>query len=112
MFNKEFGLGQKIIKHKNKLGNIKTAFLTKTYIQNKRKNDNDIDLVLVGNSINYIYLDKLIKEFEDANERSINYTYLTQTEFEEYKRSNNYFLSNVIFKEKIVLIGEESLIYT
>ena len=48
LFNKEFGLGERIIKHKSKLGNIKLAFFTNTYIQSKRKNEDDLDLVILG----------------------------------------------------------------
>lgn len=110
LFNKEFGIGEKIIKHKAKLGNIKIAFFTNTYIQGKRKNEEDLDLIIIGSNINYIYLEKLIQEYEANLEKNINYTYLSQQEFETYKK-NTYFLNNIINKEKIILIGEESLIY-
>jgi hypothetical protein len=110
LFNKEFGLGERIIKHKSKLGNIKLAFFTNTYIQSKRKNEDDLDLVILGNNINFIYLEKLIKEYEDSTNKNINYTYLSQGEFDIYKK-DPYFLNNIINKEKIILIGEESFVH-
>ncbi len=110
LFNKEFGIGERIIKHKAKLGNIKTAFFTNTYIQGKRKNENDLDLIIIGSNINYIYLEKLIQEYEQNSEKNINYTYLSQQEFDTYKKNSN-FLNNIVNKEKIILIGEESFIH-
>ena len=110
LFNKEYGLGERIIKHKVKLGNIKLVFFTNAYIQSKRKNEDDLDLVIVGNNINFIYLEKLIKEYEDRTGKNINYTYLSQIEFDTYKK-NTYFLNNIVNKEKIILVGEESFVH-
>jgi hypothetical protein len=111
IFNKEFGLGKKIIKHKTKIGNIRVAFFTNSYLLGNRKSDEEIDLVIIGSSINYIYLDKLVKQYEEDNKKSINYTYLTQSEFDSYKKENSHFLYNVVYKDKIILIGDSSFIY-
>lgn len=111
IFNKEFGLGKKIIKHKTKIGNIRVAFFTNSYLLGNRKSDEEIDLVIIGSSINYIYLDKLVKQYEEDNKKSINYTYLTQSEFDSYKKENSHFLYNVVYKDKIILVGDSSFIY-
>ena len=110
LFNKEYGLGERIIKHRAKLGNIKLAFFTNTYIQAKRKNEDDLDLVIIGSNINFIYLEKLIQEYESKTDKNINYTYLSQGEFDTYKK-NVYFLNNIVNEEKIILIGEESFVH-
>jgi len=110
LFNKEYGLGERIIKHRAKLGNIKLAFFTNTYIQAKRKNEDDLDLVIIGSNINFIYLEKLIQEYESKTDKNINYTYLSQGEFDTYKKNVN-FLNNIVNKEKIILIGEESFVH-
>lgn len=111
IFNKEFGLGKRIIKHKTKIGNIRVAFFTNSYLLGNRKSDEEIDLVIIGSGINYIYLDKLVKQYEEDNKKSINYTYLTQSEFESYKKENSHFLYNVVYKDKIILVGDSSFIY-
>ncbi|MHB8362183.1 MAG: winged helix-turn-helix domain-containing protein [Patescibacteria group bacterium] len=111
MINKEFGIGGKIIKHKAKIGNIKMAILSNSYIQDRKKSDTDIDLLIVGSQIDNVYLDKIIKDSELKLKREINYTYLSPLEFESIKRSREDFLMDIINNKKLMLIGDELDLY-
>ena len=111
LINKEYGIGGRIIKHKGKIGNVRIALLSNSYINNKRKNPQEIDLLIIGSNINYVYLEKIVKDAEDEIGREINYTYLSPTEFDNSKKKNELFISNVIFKSKVILIGDEEDLY-
>jgi predicted nucleotidyltransferase len=111
MINKEFGIGGKIIKHKAKIGNIKMAILSNSYIQDRKKSETDIDLLIVGSQIDNVYLDKIIKDSELKLKREINYTYLSPLEFESIKRSREDFLMDIINNKKLMLIGDELGLY-
>ncbi|MHB8443456.1 MAG: hypothetical protein ACYDAS_03775 [Patescibacteria group bacterium] len=111
MINKEFGIGGKIIKHKAKIGNIKMAILSNSYIQDRKKSETDIDLLIVGSQIDNVYLDKIIKDSELKLKREINYTYLSPLEFESIKRSREDFLMDIINNKKLMLIGDELDLY-
>ncbi len=111
MINKEFGIGGKIIKHKAKIGNIKMAILSNAYIQDRKKSETDIDLLIIGSQIDNVYLDKIIKDSELKLKREINYTYLSPLEFESIKRSREDFLMDIINNKKLMLIGDELDLY-
>ncbi len=111
IINKEFGIGGKIIKHRMKIGTIKMAILSNSYIQDRKKSETDIDLLIVGSQIDNVYLDKIIKESELKLKREINYTYLSPLEFESIKRSREDFLMDIINNKKLMLIGDELDLY-
>ena len=111
LINKEFGIGGRIIKHKNKIGNIKIALLTHTFIEGKRRNKEDIELIIVGEVTNEEYLTSLVTEGEREIGREINYTYMTLMDFQKAKNGIDNAMRNIIYNKKIILIGEEEDIY-
>lgn len=111
LINKEFGIGKNIIKHKAKIGNIKIAFLTNTYIEGKRKNKEDLELIIVGEIIDDEYLGKLIFDSEKEIEREINYTYMSLIDFAKAKNGIDNTMRNIIYNRKIILVGNEIDIY-
>ena len=111
LINKEFGIGGRIIKHKNKIGNIKIALLTHTFIEGKRRNKEDIELIIVGEVTNEEYLTSLVTEGEREIGREINYTYMTLMDFQKAKNGIDNSMRNIIYNKKIILIGEEEDIY-
>ena len=111
LINKEFGIGGRIIKHKNKIGNIKIALLTHTFIEGKRRNKEDIELIIVGEVTNEEYLTFLVTEGEKEIGREINYTYITLMDFQKAKNGIDNAMRNIIYNKKIILIGEEEDIY-
>ena len=104
---KTTGLGADIIKHKNKLGNIKFAMLSGRYArQMPRKSDEDIDLLLVG-SITVTELNKLVRKAESQREKEINYAPMTLEEFEFRKSRRDPFLQKILSSGRVMLIGDE-----
>ena len=79
---KTVGLGADIIKHKNKIGNIKFAMLSGRYArQMPRKSEEDIDLLVVG-AVNMAELNKLVRKSESVREKEINYAPMAIDEFQ------------------------------
>ena len=111
LINKEFGIGGRIIKHKNKIGNIKIALLTHTFIEGKRRNKEDIELIIVGEVTNEEYLTSLVTEGESEIGREINYTYMTLMDLQKAKNGIDNSMRNIIYNKKIIPIGEEEDIY-
>ncbi|MCL4392630.1 hypothetical protein M1145_00610 [Patescibacteria group bacterium] len=111
LINKEFGVGERILKHKAKIGNIKIAFLTSTFMEGKRKNKEDLELIIVGEIIDEEYLNKLVSEGEKEIGREINYTYMTLMDFSKAKNGADSTMRNIIYNRKIILIGNEMDIY-
>ena len=104
---KTTGLGSDIVKHKNKLGNVKFAMLSGRYArQMPRKSEEDIDLLLVGNvAVNE--LNKLVRKAESQREKEINYAPMTLEEFEFRKSRRDPFLQKILSSGRVMLIGDE-----
>lgn len=104
---KTTGLGADIIKHKNKLGQVKFAMLSGRFARFlPRKSDEDIDLLVVG-QINNQTLSKLVRTAESKREKEINYAPMTQEEFEFRKSRRDPFLLKILMSGRIMLLGDE-----
>ena len=104
---KTTGLGADIIKHKNKLGNVKFAMLSGRYArQMPRKSEEDIDLLLVGN-VTVNELNKLVRKAESEREKEINYAPMTLDEFEFRKSRRDPFLQKILSSGRVMLLGDE-----
>jgi hypothetical protein len=104
---KTVGLGADVIKHKNKLGNIKFAMLSGRFArQMPKKSSEDIDLLLIGN-VNLPELNKLVRKAESQREKEINYAPMTLDEFEFRKTRRDPFLQKILSSGRIMLIGDE-----
>lgn len=104
---KTTGLGADIIKHKNKLGNVKFAMLSGRFArQMPRKSEEDIDLLLIG-ATNTAELNKLVRKAESEREKEINYAPMTLEEFEFRKSRRDPFLQKILSSGRVMLIGDE-----
>ncbi len=109
---KTTGLGADIIKHRNKLGNLKYVMLSGRFSrQMPRKSEEDIDILLVGN-VNVSELNKLIRKAESQREKEINYAPMTTDEFEFRKSRRDPFLQKILSSGRIMLIGDEEEMVT
>jgi hypothetical protein len=109
---KTIGLGAEIIKHKNKLGNIKFAMLAGRFARHMpRKSDEDIDLLLIGN-VNLPELNKLVRRAESQREKEINYAPMAVDEFEFRKSRRDPFLQKILASGRVMLIGDEEEMVT
>lgn len=103
---KTTGLGNTIIKGRNKIGKVKYAFLSLSFAVGKKLEENQVALVLVGEIV-LPELSLLVSEEEKKIKREIHYTVMTEEEFEFRKDHHDPFLADVLRQPRIMLIGDE-----
>ena len=107
LITKTAGLGGDIIKSKPKLGKIKYAMLSGRYAKGiVKKSPTDVDLLLVGTVV-LPELAALVKIEESAREIELNYTAMTEEEFQFRKSRRDPFVLSVLYGSRIMLIGDE-----
>ncbi len=104
--NKEVGLGGQLIKNKGKLGKIKYAMLSGSFVRGKPYSQNDVDLFIVGTII-LPELGTLVREEEARRSREINFTPMTEEEFNFRKSRRDPFVLGILSKPRVMLIGDE-----
>jgi len=104
---KSTGLGWEMIKRRVKLGKIKFVMFSGRFIRGMvPKNANDIDALIVGNVV-LPELSQLIKSEEVKRGREVNYTVMTEEEFEYRKRRRDPFVVSILEGSRIMIIGDE-----
>ena len=106
MINKSIGLGGAILKNKSKLGKIRYAMLSGSFVRGKPYNQNDVDLFIVG-TIVLPELGNIVREEETRRNREINFTPMTEEEFAFRKSRRDPFVMNILSKSRVILIGDE-----
>ncbi len=103
---KTWGLGGGILKHKAKLGKIKYALLSGKFIRNLPRGANDVDLLVVGKVV-LPELAQLVRAEEVRRERELNYTVMSEEEFEFRKKRKDPFILGILYRSKVMIIGDE-----
>ncbi len=103
---KSIGLGGDIIKERGKLGKIKYSVISGGYVRRRPVGVSDVDLLVVGNVV-IPQLAQLVKRSEEEIGREINYTVMTEDEFNFRKRRKDPFVTGILEKTRIMLIGDE-----
>jgi len=85
-----------------KIDGTKRAFIYGSYAQGKERSASDVDLFVIG-AINENSLIDVISKLEDKLSREINYTLMTEKEFNEKEKTNS-FVKNVLDNKIIELI--------
>lgn len=106
VINKSVGLGGALIKNKAKLGKIKYAMLSGAFVRAKPYNQNEVDLFIVG-TIVMPELNVHVREEEARRNREINFTPMTEEEFNFRKNRRDPFIMGVLSKPRVMLIGDE-----
>lgn len=104
--NKEAGLGGQIIKNRGRLGKIKYAMLSGSFVRGKPYSQNDVDIFIVGTII-LPELSILVREEETRRDREINFTPMTEEEFSFRKNRRDPFIMGILSKPRVMLIGDE-----
>lgn len=104
IFHKTFGLGGSIISSKNKLGDVKFAIITNSYMKNQKADTGQVDMIMIGD-VDLDVLGKLVEEAEKKLGKEIHYTVLKENEFILRKKRRDAFVMDIMIKGKIVLIG-------
>ena len=100
------GLGNTIIKNKVKLGRIKYAMFSGRFARRLPKGPEDVDLLVVG-SVVLPELALLVREEEKRLDTEINYTVMTEEEFDFRKKKRDPFIHKILSGSRLMLIGDE-----
>ncbi len=104
---KSTGLGWDLIKRRAKLGKVKFIMFSGRFIRNiPPRSPNDIDILIVG-SVVLPELSQLIKTEEVKRGREVNYTVMTEEEFDFRKRRRDPFVVSILEGSRVMIIGDE-----
>jgi len=106
LINKEEGISGAILAELDRLGTPKIIILTKPFLWGRISSSSEVDLLLVG-KINLEVLSNIIKDAEQKLGREINYTALTEDEFEFRKKRKDPFIVNILLEPRIVVFGDD-----
>lgn len=106
MINKSVGLGGGILKNRAKIGKIKYAMLSGSFVRGNPYTPNDVDLFVVGNIV-LPELGAIVREEEARRNREVNFTPMTEEEFNFRKNRRDPFVMNILSKPRVMLIGDE-----
>lgn len=106
LISKTVGLGEIIIKNKNKIGRIKIAMLSGRFARGLPTKEGAVDLLIVGDIL-IPELGKIIRNEETKVGKEINYTVMNKEEFEFRKKRRDPFLLGILTDSRIMLIGDE-----
>jgi len=106
MVAKANGLGQELIKQKNKIGNIKFTFMSGRFIRRLKPKEGYVDVLVVGEVV-MAQLAALIRKYENLLDREINYTAMTEEEYQFRKRRRDPFILQVLAQSRVMFIGDE-----
>lgn len=104
--SKNIGLGAEILKNRTKLGKIKYAMFSGKFARRIKKDPESVDLLIVGTVV-LPELALLIKNEERRLGTEINYTAMTEEEFEFRKKRNDPFILSILSGSRVMLIGDE-----
>lgn len=100
------GLGERVIKNKVKLGRIKYAMFSGKFARRLPKGPEDVDLLVVGTVV-LPELALLVREEEKRLDTEINYTVMTEEEFDFRKKKRDPFILSILYGSRVMLLGDE-----
>lgn len=104
--SKTVGLGEGILKNRVKLGRIKYAMFSGKFARKLPKGPEEVDLLVVG-AIVLPELALLVREEEKRLDSEINYTVMTEDEFDFRKKKRDPFILSILYGSRVMLVGDE-----
>src|SRR3989344_2953092 len=104
--SKTIGLGEGILKNRVKLGRIKYTMFSGRFARRLPKGPEDVDLLVVGRIV-LPELALLVREEEKRLDSEINYTVMTEEEFDFRKKKRDPFILSILYGSRVMLIGDE-----
>lgn len=101
---KTIGVVPLITQSLKKIGEIEEAHLHGSFARNQQDAASDIDLLVIGSPRERV-LAEAVRKLEKQLGREINYTVLTQHEFEVRRERKDAFLENIWQNKRVLLIG-------
>lgn len=103
---KTFGLGSEILKNRIKLGKIKFAMLSGKFVRGIKKEPDQVDCLIVGTVV-LPELALIIREEEKKLNSEVNYTVMTEDEFDFRKKKRDPFVLSILAGSRIMIVGDE-----
>ncbi len=104
--SKNIGLGAEILKNRVKLGKIKYAMFSGRFLRKMKDQPDEVDFLIVGNVV-LPELALLIREEEKRLATEINYTVMTEEEFDFRKKKRDPFIVSILSGSRVMLVGDE-----
>lgn len=104
--SKIIGLGEAVLKNRVKLGRIKYTMFSGRFARRLPKGPEDVDLLVVG-AVVLPELALLVREEEKRLDTEINYTVMTEDEFDFRKKKRDPFILSILTGSRVMLIGDE-----
>jgi hypothetical protein len=104
--SKNIGLGSEILKNRVKLGKIKFAMFSGRFLRKIKKEPDEVDLLIVG-SVVLPELALLVREEEKRLNTEINYTVMSDEEFDFRKKKRDPFIMSILSGSRVMLLGDE-----
>lgn len=106
MVAKSVGIGRKFNKYKAKLGKLKYVVFSGKFAKHLARAHDDVDILIVGDAVQ-AEVAELVKEEERKRGREINFTILSDQEFEFRKQRRDPFLIEILSGSRVMIIGDE-----
>jgi len=108
---KTTGLGWDLIKNRGKLGKVKFVMMSGRFVRKmERRVATDVDILIIG-SIVIPELIQLMKAEETRRGSEINYSVMTEEEFDFRKNRRDPFVLSVLQGSRVMIIGDEEDLY-
>lgn len=104
--SKNIGLGAEVLKNKVKLGKIKYAMFSGRFLRKIKNHPDEVDFLIVGNIV-LPELSLLVREEEKRLSTEINYTVMTEEEFDFRKKKRDPFIVSILSSSRVMLLGDE-----
>lgn len=103
---KSIGLGQEVIKNRVKLGKIKFVMFSGKFVRRIKNEPDQVDLLVVGTVV-LPELALLVREEEKRLNTEINYTVMTEEEFDFRKKKRDPFVLSILTNSRMMVLGDE-----
>ncbi len=107
MVAKTTGLGAALISARNKIGKLAYIMFSGGFVRRvAQKHDDEVDILVVGEVV-LPELAALIRAEESKRGKEINYTVMSREELDFRKKRRDPFLSGILAKNRVMIIGDE-----
>ena len=105
---KNSGLGLKLQNKNENLSAIKLVLYNYKFAVGEKRNQDDVDLIIVGDLFSLKEVDSLVKQEEETRGHEINYMVMDKNEFQMRKQKRDQFIVDFFLSCPIVIIGSSS----
>jgi len=105
IISKTIGIENQLRESLSRISSIKEAFIFGSFADETKDYLSDIDIIIVGDIDENNLIEKIMS-LESKFEREINYHIYSEKEFKKRKKEKDSFISNILSKPVIFLIGK------